>query len=413
MTTPEPLRATPPSLLVVATVGGTLGGFLTPYAEHFRRLGWRVDAAAAGATDDPRVTAAFDDVHDLPISRSMRDVGGLVRGAAAVRALVDRPYDIVHVHTPIASFMTRSVVRRLAADRRPRVVYTAHGFHFRAGGRALANAAFLTAERVAGRWTDRLVVINAEDEQAARRHRIVPERRLVRMPGIGLDTDRYAPGVVAETDVADARERLGVGVDTPLFTIVGELNVNKRQADAIRALAVLRPTGAHLALAGDGPSRAALEEMVRALGLEDRVHLLGGIPDVRPLVRASTAVLLTSTREGLARSVMEALSLEVPVVASTARGNRELVGDDAGIVFETGDIDQLVSAMRWMLDHPVERRAMGLRGRERMVARYDLRILIRLHEQLYGSLLAERGRATRAGVPTDPRDPSGDSAASG
>jgi glycosyltransferase involved in cell wall biosynthesis len=173
-----------------------------------------------------------------------------------------------------------------------------------------------------------------------------------------------------------------------MFVLVGELNPNKRQADAIAALGATRLSDVHLVLAGEGPERPALEAQVRATGLSDRVHFLGLVADVRPVVRAATAVVLPSTREGLARSVMEALSLEIPVVASTARGNRELVGPDAGLLFKPGDVDGLVAALTWMIDHADDRRAMGIRGRARMVATYDLHVVIAMHETLYRDVLA-------------------------
>ena len=392
-TAPEaaPATATPaPALLIVATVAGTIAGFLAPYAAHFRSLGWRVDAAANGATSDPRLLEAFDRVHELPLSRSLRDVRGLERGRRGLAEILETAPDIVHVHTPIASFLTRLAVRQLPRDRRPAVAYTAHGFHFHAAGRAISNAVFLTAERVAGRWTDRLVVISDEDEAAARRHHIVPRRRLVRMPGIGLDTGFYAPAAVPADAPRLARARLGIPVDAPLFAIVGELNRNKRQSDVIAALGGMRHPGTHLVLAGRGDARGTLEALARDVGAEDRVHFLGNIEDVRPLVRAATALVLPSKREGLARSVMEALALEVPVIASTARGNRELVGNDAGIVVETGDVGGFAEAMDWMIDHPDERPGMGACGRSRMVERYDTAVLFRLHEDLYREMLAER-----------------------
>ncbi len=123
--------------------------------------------------------------------------------------------------------------------------------------------------------------------------------------------------------------------------------------------------------------------------MEDRVHFLGVVDDVRPVVRAATALILPSKREGLARSVMEALSLEVPVIASTARGNRETRRRLRDPVRD-GRRPRARVAMDWMVDHPDERRQMGVRGRARMVERYDLQVLIRMHEQLYLGMLAER-----------------------
>jgi glycosyltransferase involved in cell wall biosynthesis len=109
------------------------------------------------------------------------------------------------------------------------------------------------------------------------------------------------------------------------------------------------------------------------------------------------ALILPSGREGLARSVMEALALGVPVVASTARGNRELVGDGSGFIVPTGDVATLGERMDWLIEHPEERRAMGLEGRRRMRDTFDLRHVLALHDGLYRDLLSEaRQRQLRA-----------------
>ena len=381
------------SLLIVATVGYTIRTFLVPYAKHFRALGWRVDAAANGGPADEELQEAFDHVYDLPLSRSILDIRGIVQAERAVSALLSTQPDIVHVHTPIAGFVTRVAVRRAPAERRPAIAYTAHGFHFHGGGNPVTNAVFLTAERVAGRWTDRLVVINEEDEAAARCHRIVAERRLVRMPGIGVDTARYARSSIDPTDAIRTLEGLTVPAGAPIFVVVAELSSRKRVADAIAALASMQNTSARLLLAGSGPLRPLLDKLVGDLGLADRVRFLGYVQDVRPLVSAATALVLPSEREGLARSVMEALALEVPVIASTARGNRELIGADSGILVPIGDVRGLAAAMDRMIDHPDERQAMGVRGRERMVETYDLPVLLRMHEDMYQAMLIERTRS--------------------
>ena len=253
------------SLLYVATVGGTVRQFLAPIATDLRANGWRLAGAASGVKADAILQTAFDDLFELPLSRSVRDIGGLVRGERAIaRVLREARPDIVHVHSPIASFLTRLAVRRMPRETRPAVAYTAHGFHFHEGGRRLPNAAFLLAERIAGRWTDRLVVINDEDERAAIRHRIVPGRSLVRMPGIGVDTDHYARAALSTEAIARSREQLDPN-DAPSFVFVGEFSRNKRQSDAIAALAALRHSEARLVLLGDGPLRGDLETLADRL----------------------------------------------------------------------------------------------------------------------------------------------------
>ena len=385
------------SILYVATVSYTISYFLRPYAEHFRSLGWRIDAAANGAAHDDAVDGAFDHTYELPLSRSIMDLSGIVRATRAMTTLLgsEPTPDIVHVHTPIAGLITRIATRRLPVERRPAIVYTAHGFHFHRGGSRLTNALFLTVERVAGRWTDRLIVINDEDAEAATRQRIVPPADLVQMPGIGLDCGWYSRSQLAPDAIAAARAEMGVGPPTPVLVSVGELNRNKRVEDLIAALRLMRHTDACLVLLGDGRERVRLEALTRKLDLDARVRFLGSVADVRPYVAAATALVLASGREGLNRSIMEAMALEVPVVASSARGNRELVGSGAGLVVSVGDVPAFAAAMDWLLDHPAEAREMGQRGRARTVEQYDLAVLIPMHEKLYRAIASEASRRRR------------------
>jgi glycosyltransferase involved in cell wall biosynthesis len=379
------------TLLYIATVPAPIRNFFIPYADHFRRRGWTVLAAAQGCVGVKLIERAFDGTYDVPFSRSIADPSNAVRGLPAVKRLLEetRP-DIVHVHTPIASFVTRLAARQIRPAIRPAIAYTAHGFHFHAGGNPILNRAFETAERVAGRWTDRLIVINDEDESAAVRLRIVPHRRLVRMPGVGIDTSVYARSRVGPDQIALVREVIGIGSETPLFSSIGELHPNKRHDRTIEALSWMHRTDAHLAIAGEGALRDQLEAAARRSGVSRRVHFLGFLEDIRPLVVASTAVVLSSKREGLARALMEALCLEVPVIASDARGNAEVVGPDGGFIVPNGDPALLAQAMDRLLAEPHLGGTMGRLGRSRMVDRYSQEAVVAMHEAMYAAMLRER-----------------------
>jgi glycosyltransferase involved in cell wall biosynthesis len=368
-----------------------------PYASHFRSRGWTVSAASRDLSGVPGIDEAFDGVYDLPLSRSVMSWRGLLQSYRGVAALIaDIRPDIVHVHTPIASFVTRLATHRMSTEQPPAVAYTAHGFHFHEQGRRVPNLAFSLAERVAGRWTDRLVVINDEDMRAARRLRLVPDRRLVRMPGIGIDSKLFARSLELEGEGRALRESLGIAEGVPIFAAVAELHRNKRHADIIVALSHLQHREAHVVLAGDGTERQTLETLASRLGVADRCHFVGFVSDVRPLLTIATALVLVSDREGLARSIMEALAMEVPVVASDARGNKELVEPNCGLVVRTRDVGALSSAMDWVVDHPTESRSMGKAGRERIMARYELAGLIDQHERMYAEMLLDQSTADGA-----------------
>lgn len=401
-------RATP-RLLVVATVRGTLEAFLLPYARHFRSLGWRVDAMAAGAGASPACRAAFDEVHEASWSRNPWAPGNLA-AARQVRGVVTAgAHDIVHVHTPTASFFTRAALA--TSHRRPVVVYTAHGFHFSEDSRGPTPFVYRQLERLAGRWTDHLIVINPEDHRLARRHRIVDDGRLEQMPGIGVDLGYYAADELADDEVDRARDELGLGPAEPLFTVVGGLIPRKRHADVLHALGRLGRDDVHLAVLGDGPLMTRTRELARRLGLEPRVHLLGRRGDVRPFVRAASALVLASAQEGLPRSVMEAMSLGTPVIGTDIRGTRDLLGDGRGSLVPVGDAERLARAMAEVLDHPEEALARADKARSH-VARFRQEQVVALHERRYRQLLVRtRGGGLPQAPQLDPHEIVGDGGA--
>jgi len=297
-------------------------------------------------------------------------------------------YDLVHVHTPVASFVTRMALRNLPRRERPRLFYTAHGFHFYQGGPRLRGMLFRTLEQWAGRWTDYLVVINREDEQAALRHGIVPPERVRYMPGIGVDTKQYSSRAVAPADLARVRRELGLGTADRLFLTVAELIKRKRPCDLLHALARLRRPDAYLAFAGPGPLLDEMKRLANQLGIAERVRFLGFRQDIPALIQSSVATLLSSEQEGLPRGVMESMCQGVPVIGSRIRGVTDLIGDGRGLLVPVGDAQGFADAMAWVLDHPEQARTLGERGREAVKA-YDLRYLLELHEQLYDEALGE------------------------
>ncbi len=378
-----------PSLLLVTTVDTTLRAFLTPVAQHFRSRGWRVDGMANGASTSPECMAAFDRTWEVAWSRNplalLHNGSAVEQIRCAVRA---EKYDLVHVHTPVAAFVARYSLQALRRSGACRVIYTAHGFHFHRGGPPLRNLAFLSLERLAGRWTDHLVVINREDEEAARRHRLVPPGRAHYMPGIGIDIHRYSREAVSEWELMRVRAELGLGPETALFLDVAELSRGKRPWDAIQALARLQRPNTHLAFAGDGPLVPEMRRLAGHLNLSGRVHFLGLRNDVPALLAASTALVLPSDREGLPRSVMEGLAMEVPVIGTRIRGTADLLAGGHGLLYSVGDVRGLADCLAWVLDHREESLIMGRHGRASLPGTYDLDHILGLHERLYAEALA-------------------------
>lgn len=376
-------------LLIVTTSFMTVRAFLRPFAEHFRSQGWTVDAASAGTSTCEECRKSFDHVFDLPFSRNPLRPANLVTAPRMLRRLVaENGYQLVHTHTPVASFSTAYALRGLRKQRRVSLIYTAHGFFFHPGQGILANRLYRGLEGRIARWSDHLVVINQTDLEAARRFHFRPDDRIHYMPGIGVDTEFFDPAKVAPSEAERIRGELGLAPAEKLLLMVAEFNPGKRHRDLLEAFAALSRTDCHLAFAGEGPLKQEMQALAEKLGVQRCVHFLGYRRDIPALVRASLAVVLPSEREGLPRSVMESMSLEVPVIGTDIRGMRDLLADECGLLFAVGDTRQLAARIDWALDHPNELAAMGRRGRQKM-ADYDTKKIIAAHEALYRGALSE------------------------
>lgn len=373
-----------PKVLFVTTVSGTLRAFLLPFAEHFRSQGWVVDGMAQGITDCSICRNSFDRVWEVNWSRNPLEFNNFIETPKRVKEIVlKEQYDIVHVHTPVAAFITRLALKKARKKGRPKIVYTAHGFHFYKGAPAYKNAVFLFLEKIAGRWTDYLIVINKEDKSAAVKHKLVSDDHLVYMPGIGVDTSFYAPKKVPDEDIENLRNALKLKPEDKVFLMVGEFISRKRHRDLLEAFSYIRDPHIHLVFAGVGPLMEEMKNLANKKGIGSNVHFLGYRNDIPILMRTSLATILPSEQEGLPRCAMESLSLGVPVIATDIRGTRELVETGGGKLFKVGDIEGLRDAMQYIIDNPEAAQEMGRVGRKQVLEKYELSKIIEMHEALY------------------------------
>jgi glycosyltransferase involved in cell wall biosynthesis len=170
--------------------------------------------------------------------------------------------------------------------------------------------------------------------------------------------------------------------------MIAEYATGKRHADVLAALARLRRPDIHVAFVGDGALRSMIERQIDDLALRDRVHVLGYRKDVPLLLKASDAFLLPSEREGLPRSMLEAMAAGVPVVGTDIRGVRDLLAHGAGVCVAVGDVEGLARAIEQVADDAGLRSSL-VSAAEARVRDFSLPRLLSLHERLYGTILTD------------------------
>jgi glycosyltransferase involved in cell wall biosynthesis len=197
------------------------------------------------------------------------------------------------------------------------------------------------------------------------------------------------------------RAALGVREDAFLVCGAGRLSPEKGFDRVVEALAtpLLKARNVALVIAGDGPSRGALEALIGARDLADRVHLLGHRDDLPAVLNAADAFVVSSVHEGMSNVLMEAMALGLPCVSTPVGGVAELMGDDeAGLVVTASAPEPIAVALARLMDSPALARRLGLAARDRMARSFSIEANIRRFEALYAALATPGSQASELGL---------------
>ncbi|MEZ5287585.1 MAG: glycosyltransferase [Vicinamibacterales bacterium] len=168
----------------------------------------------------------------------------------------------------------------------------------------------------------------------------------------------------------------------------------KGHADLIDALAIVAARGRRVStvLAGDGPSRPDLERRIQAAGLQDDVHLPGYVSQPARLLQDADLMVLPSHTEGLPNAALEALAMDVPVLATRVGGTPEVITDgETGRLVEARAPEQMAAAILEFLDDPARWTRWALAGKAFVEANFDFRARTRKLEDLYVEMMEKRG----------------------
>jgi glycosyltransferase involved in cell wall biosynthesis len=299
-----------------------------------------------------------------------------------LRALVlARGIDIVHAHDYKTDLLAWLLARRTGVL----PLSTAHGW---TGHSPRERRVYYPIDkRILGRFP-RVIAVSSQvrDELVGRGVRAGRVRVVLN----GIDPCGFRRERARE---AAARTSFGFGPSDVIVAAVGRLAPQKRFDVLIAAFESLARRRLHLrlAIAGDGTERLALERLIATSGLAGRIRLLGHLDDVRELHHAANLFVQSADYEGTPNAVLEAMALEVPIVATDAGGTSELLRPTLdGLVVPPGDPRALAGAMADVLDDPAGAVSRTRAARRRVET--DLSFATRMErvEAIYAELIRRR-----------------------
>ncbi len=315
---------------MLASVASMIDLFNRDNLEILEKLGYEIDVTCNFENGSITNQVAVDlfkkelleknyGVYHIPVPRSILKIKDMIKSYKIVQQLCLRNnYEIVHCHSPIGGVIARLACRKFRKFG-TKVIYTAHGFHFFKGSPKRNWFFYYTIEKIVSKYTDCIITINNEDYLNAKKFK---SKMIEFIPGIGVNVKKIQS---LQVDRNRLRNDLKLNNDDFVLVAVGQLSHRKNHEVAIKAISRIPNKKIKLVICGLGEKKTDLLLLINKLNLCDRVILTGYRNDIYEILHISDCFIFPSLQEGLPVSLMEAMSVGLPIVCSRIRGNIDLI----------------------------------------------------------------------------------------
>ncbi len=324
------------------------------------------------------------------LRRAIEPVKDFISYRKIKRCLREIGPDIVHTHSAKAGILGRFAAHSLkGGGSRPGIVHTIHGLAYHRYQSRVLNKFYIAVEKAAAKRTDYFIsVADAMTEQQ-------------RAAGVGVDKpyvtaysaieeEQFLEPIARERRM-EFRRRYGIGEDAVVLVTIARLFMLKGHEYIVESARELSRRFGKCAwlFVGDGNLAEHFKGQVRELGLADRIKFTGLLaPDQIPLAIQSSDILVhCSLREGLARTLPQAMLCGRPAVSFDVDGAREVVNEDTGRLIEPKNVEQLTRACAELIEDEDLRRRLGENGRESVKEKFSPETMVDTIEGVYQKLL--------------------------
>jgi glycosyltransferase involved in cell wall biosynthesis len=263
-----------------------------------------------------------------------------------------------------------------------RLVSTVHGWVKETPRLAI----YYKIDKLSLRFYDAVICVSADLRTTCLNAGVQPQSCYVVENGIDIDCHRRT------SSIKEAKKRQGFSPDRMLIGAVGRLSAEKGFNVLIASAHQLVEQGVDLevCIVGEGSEKQNLQRLSKALGVDNRIHFLGFVSNPIDVYEAMDAFVLCSLREGLPNVLLEALALEVPVVATRIAGVPNVIADgENGLMVAPGNQDELCQALRRLLKDQGLRDNFGKAGRLTVEGRFSFAKRMQIIHAIYDKVLSK------------------------
>lgn len=380
-----------PKIIQVTAIGMSQVKLLAELNKTLINDGFEVHAICGADGYEKQIKDAGVIFHDVKIDRSINLKENIKSVIAMMKIFKEVKPDIVHVHTPVAAVLGR-IAARLSGV--PNIIYTAHGFYFHEGMNKRTYNLFYLIEKYIGRFcTDYIFTQSKEDYELAVKGRFLNNDNYLHISN-GIDlTNRFNDKKVNNDELRKLKTKLGIDEQNVVFSFLGRMVKEKGVLELLEAFVIMNKAypEAKLICMGSMPAserdQSTYEEVIK-YNDQKNIIFTGQVESPELYYAISDVFVLPSYREGMPRSIIEAMAMHNAIIATNIRGSREEVTHgDNGYLVNVQSVYELVIYMKYLTENQDIIERMKQSGYKKTIEEYNENTVVMKQLDVFNKLL--------------------------
>lgn len=314
--------------------------------------------------------------HDVNIDRKISPVSNFNSILKLVKLFKKIKPDIVHVHTPVASVLGR-IAAKIAKV--PVVIYTAHGFYFHEGMSDKQYNFFFNIEKYIGRlFTDYIFTQSEEDFEVAKKNEFLKKSKKNNYIWIsnGIDLNEKYNYMIKDVSIKEKlKQQYNIPENNIVITFIGRLVKEKGILDLLESINYLKSRNVTFVIMGglpEGERDVDTFKLLQEYVEKSNIIFTGHVNNADDYLYTSDIFCLPSYREGMPRSIIEAMSMRNAILATDIRGSREeVMHGENGYLFSTNNSESIAYYIDKLVENPQKLKEMKHASFNRARELYD------------------------------------------
>jgi len=364
-------------ILELTSVDFVVKNLLLPLIDRLSIEGFEVHIVCSSGKGARELKKTGYKIKTIEIPRRISIIPNIISLIKIYRFIRKEKFNIVHVHAPIACVLGRIAAKISGV---PLIIYTAHGFYFHDGMARWKREFLISIEKIIDKFfTDLIFTQSKEDRDTAVNKRIIDKDRVFYI-GNGVDINKF--NINNNNDNwLEKRKEFGIDSEAKLICFIGRIVREKGIVDLIYAFenilndlpeAILLIIGDNEANERDLKAKDEVDFLINKFNIKENVIFAGYRNNIRDLLAMANVFVLPSYREGMPRSIIEAMAMSKAVVATNIRGCREeVINGKTGYLVPVKNPRKLADAILKILKNEKLASKMGQNGRVKVETEFN------------------------------------------